>query len=98
MINYIQLAIAIVASLVVPMLALAAMWGKHTESVKNQHAKNIEQDERADKQDERAERQDDKINALRTLITEREDILRKHIDSRFNRLDSKLDRIFDNIK
>lgn len=91
MINYIQLAIAIVASLVVPMLALAAMWGKHTESVKNQHAKNIEQDERADKQD-------DKINALRTLMTEREDILREHIDSRFNRLDSKLDKIFDNIK
>ncbi len=91
MINYIQLAIAIVASLVVPMLALAAMWGKHTESVKNQHAKNIEQDERADKQD-------DKINALRTLMTEREDILREHIDSRFNRLDSKLDKIFSSIK
>ena len=91
MINYIQLAIAIVASLVVPMLALAAMWGKHTESVKNQHAKNIEQDQRSDKQD-------DKINALRALMTEREDILREHIDSRFNRLDSKLDKIFDSIK
>jgi len=80
-------------SLVMSLLALAVMLGKHTESVKNQHSKNIEQDARSDKQDSRSDKQDAKIEALHVLITAREDILRSHIDSRFTHLDSKVDAI-----
>jgi len=71
MINYIQLGI----SLVVPMIAVAVMWGKHTESVKAAHAKDIEQDK--------------ELKNLRTLITSREDLLRKQIAD----VNEKLDKI-----
>lgn len=77
-------------SLVLSLLAMAVMWGKHSESVRNQHSKNIEQDQRSDKQDA-------KIDALHVLISAREDILRSHIDNKFAHLDGKIDKILTKV-
>jgi uncharacterized coiled-coil protein SlyX len=87
----------IFTSLVLPLLAIASIWGKHTESVKNQHAKNVEQDERFEKQEKRSSKQDDKIDALQGLVTEREDLLRNLVDARFTVLDAKVDRLIEKL-
>ena len=97
MIGYIQLAITLVTSLVVPLIAFSVMFTKHTESVKNQHAKNVEQDERFEKQEKRSSKQDDKIDALQGLVTEREDLLRDLVDARFTLLDAKVDRLIEKL-
>tara|TARA_R110000851_G_scaffold232648_1_gene385248 strand:+ start:877 stop:1161 length:285 start_codon:yes stop_codon:yes gene_type:complete len=89
--------LVLIISLITPFVAIAVMWGKHTESVKNQHAKNVEQDERFEKQEKRSSKQDDKIDALQGLVTEREDLLRDLVDDRFTLLDAKVDRLIEKL-
>ena len=61
------------------LVIIGVIWGRHSESVKSQNAKNIEQDK--------------KITALNLLVTAREDIMRGHIDAKFKSLDDKLGEI-----
>lgn len=79
MIGYVELAVAVVLAVIPPLLVLASIWGKHSESVKAAHAKDIAQDLAIEKLSDR--------------MIDREDKMYSHIENKISKVEVKIDNL-----